>query len=205
MNLDNLAIKYNTDKSSLIHNYAVKYDEIFKGYTDKFDKILEIGVLFGSSLKMWGDYFKNATIIGFDENDKSFLNTDKIKTIIGNQNNKQDLLKLEKFAPFDLVVDDGSHQYKHQILTFESLFGLIKPNGFYIVEDICTSYWDEYKKTSFTSMDYFKNLIDDVNFNGIRLGDLNDRKESLLTTLYKQKFNIEYIQFFNSIIIIRKK
>ena len=44
---------------------------------------------------------------------------------------------------FDLIVDDGSHDVGHQQLTFGKLFRLLKPNGIYIIEDMCTSYFKE--------------------------------------------------------------
>ena len=43
---------------------------------------------------------------------------------------------------FDVIIDDGSHVPDHQILTFNKLFGSLKPGGLYIFEDIETSYWN---------------------------------------------------------------
>ena len=50
MTLDELAIKYKTDKSSLLHNYTEKYDRHFSHLREKDIKVLEIGIQDGFSL-----------------------------------------------------------------------------------------------------------------------------------------------------------
>ena len=64
--LDELALKYGTDKGSQYHNYCNKYDKILFPLREKFTNILEIGVANGSSVRMWEEYFPNATIHGVD-------------------------------------------------------------------------------------------------------------------------------------------
>ena len=65
MKLQNLGIKTNTDKAQF------GYLDIYENYLDKFLSnerlnLLEIGILGGSSLKMWREYFPKATILGAD-------------------------------------------------------------------------------------------------------------------------------------------
>lgn len=44
--------------------------------------------------------------------------------------------------PIPLINDDGSHVPEHQLLTFNVFFSdVLQPGGFYILEDIETSYW----------------------------------------------------------------
>ena len=71
-----LGKKYDTDKSSQrnnvtnhrhCHPYTLFYDDIFKNNRDKKLKIAELGILDGSSLLMWKDYFANSEIYGFDK------------------------------------------------------------------------------------------------------------------------------------------
>jgi hypothetical protein len=52
--LDRIAKKYGTDKSSDIHNYCEKYIKFKK---EERLNILEIGVSEGKSVKMWSEYF----------------------------------------------------------------------------------------------------------------------------------------------------
>lgn len=37
---------------------------------------------------------------------------------------------------FDLIIDDGSHQVEHQILTANTFMPLLGPRGIYVIEDI---------------------------------------------------------------------
>lgn len=63
MTLDELSVKYGTDKGSLKHNYMPFYE---KHLPKNPKKILEIGVLKGASLAMWSEYFPEAIIHGLD-------------------------------------------------------------------------------------------------------------------------------------------
>jgi hypothetical protein len=44
-------------------------------------------------------------------------------------------------GPFDVVIDDGSHVSAHQITSFYFLFNHLRAGGFYVIEDIQTSFW----------------------------------------------------------------
>lgn len=45
-------------------------------------------------------------------------------------------------SPVRLVIDDGSHLPRHQLSSFSMIFEeVLEPGGFYIIEDIETSYW----------------------------------------------------------------
>jgi hypothetical protein len=45
----------------------------------------------------------------------------------------------------DVVIDDGSHVGQHQRASFESLFPVVSPGGWYVIEDLSTSYWTNYQ------------------------------------------------------------
>jgi FkbM family methyltransferase len=45
-------------------------------------------------------------------------------------------IQQERLAKIDLIVDDGSHNPVHQVLTIKMLFPLLGPKGIYICEDI---------------------------------------------------------------------
>lgn len=215
--LDKLGIIRGTDKSSLIHNYCVKYDKYlpFKR-TDEL-KILEIGILNGESLRMWSDYFMFSEIIGIDIDSECKIHEEgRIKVEIGSQFDESFLNEVgNKYEMFDMILDDGSHMNNHVIFSFENLFKYVKPGGLYIVEDTETSYWNEYGggfRKEGTIIEYFKKLIDDINFRGIMNLDFhapNARREDKLIE-YSNKIqpdcitNIESINFLNGIIIITK-
>jgi hypothetical protein len=54
----------------------------------------------------------------------------------------EDLAELcRQEAPFDIIIDDGSHLSAHQIATFEHLYGALREGGVYVVEDVQTPFW----------------------------------------------------------------
>jgi len=164
--LNELAIKYNTDKSSSWHNFCDEYEFFLNGYRDKSINLLEIGVAHGGSSRMWLDYFShpNTTVYGVDINNINVGITDsRYKFVCGDQT---DVNVYSGISDLDIVIDDGSHMCTHQRLTFEMLFSKLKSNGIYIVEDVCTSYWN-YMGDDFNFLEYTKRYIDTVNYNGI--------------------------------------
>ena len=215
--LDLIGKRYGTDKTSECHNYCVKYEKYLPMKRYEKLNVLEVGVLNGKSLKMWKDYFYNSNIIGIDINpDCGVYVEDRISIEIGSQTDIEFLSKVsEKHGPFDLIVDDGSHMNSDVITTFDFMFDKIKSNGVYVVEDSCTSYWEEYDGGNHfdTTMNYFRRLVDDVNFFGImndKYGLYHARNEQLLDQSVKQKkikcrTDIESICFLNSIILITKR
>ena len=216
--LDRLAKAYGTDKSSEIHNYCVKYEKYlpFKRYDEI--NILEIGVLDGKSLLTWKEYFYRANILGIDINpDCKKYEEPRISVEIGSQDDGNFLSRTwQKYGPFDMILDDGSHMNEHVIYSFEHLWGSVKSGGVYIVEDCGTSYWSDwnggYLKQS-SMIEYFKRLVDDVNFRGLQnfnTPNVHARREDWLTDLSKQTqpgcvTDIESINFLNGIIIITKR
>ena len=138
-----------TDKGDLLpsgNRYANFYENWFSKLKNLATNICEIGVESGGSLKSYYDYFQNAQIFGLDINDKSLYNNDRIKTFILDQSKSQDLDSFFNYCKsnniqFDFILDDGSHDVEHQQLTFGKLFDLIKPQGFYIIEDLGSSYF----------------------------------------------------------------
>lgn len=129
MTLDELAIKYNSDKSSLSHNYMPFYEQTLPKNPKK---ILEIGVLKGSSIRMWKEYFPDAEIHGLDLFEENPV--PDIDGVVWHKGNQADHLLLEQLRKedFDIIIDDGSHLSRHQMMTF---FGLFNGKHYYI-EDI---------------------------------------------------------------------
>jgi hypothetical protein len=62
--LSDLARKFQTDK--VTHGYTEVYETLFAPIRSRVRKVLEIGVYFGSSIRMWQEFFPNAKIIGLD-------------------------------------------------------------------------------------------------------------------------------------------
>lgn len=213
MELNNLCLKFGTDKSNLLHNYSERYENYFSPIKKKELKILEIGVQNGYSLKTWEEYFENSLIYGIDLKDCSHINSDRIKTIVCNQTDLQKLESINsQYGPFDIIIDDGSHFSRDMKKTFDFLFPLLKENGLYVVEDLHCCYWDNFSPNDTEFMDRLKQLLDITNSNG-KCG-LAEIKNIESDSFYQQnklgkldwwESNIEYIHLYRSIVFIKKR
>lgn len=137
--LDALGHRHGTDKASgpHQHDYLHWYERFLHPLRDKKLIIMEMGIGSGGSLKMWRDYFIRAKIVGFDTGDKKEYNGERIETMIGDQNSEQDINQLiERYGPFDVVVDDAGHDPNCQVKCFQMILPHVNPGGYYILEDI---------------------------------------------------------------------
>jgi len=132
--------EYKTDK----YQYAHVYKPLFADICDDKIKLLEIGVSEKGSLYMWRDYFKNGNIYGIDVADVG--GGDGVNIF---QCDQSDVPKLKKtltpYAPFDIIIDDASHEGRLSKISFDYLFfNMLKPGGMYIIEDWGTGYWEKW-------------------------------------------------------------
>jgi len=130
--LNEIGLKYQTDKSTITHCYLDTYEKYFYLWKDKEFTMIEIGVAAGNSIKMWREYFNNGKIYGID-NDPNCAGTG---IFIGNQNDNGflDTVLAETGTP-DIIIDDGSHYAPYTISTFRHLFRKVKSGGLYVIED----------------------------------------------------------------------
>jgi demethylmacrocin O-methyltransferase len=143
LRLASLLRLFGSDKQSVgQHSYGATYHELLLKWRYRKVKLREVGILNGESLLAWRAFFPFGTIIGCDIEPKKQFSVGKIKTYLVDQSSRSDLESLsEKEGPFDVIVDDGSHQNDHQILTFYKLFWTLRDGGIYIIEDVQTSFW----------------------------------------------------------------
>lgn len=209
MNLDTLALEARTDKASDGHNYTPIYENYLRMLRLTGFTMLELGIggyqypeRGGESLRLWYNYFPNAKIVGVDCYEKTGMAKDRIFVEQGSQDDPAFLNHVnEKHGPFDLIIDDASHVNKLTIRSFEILFPLLKPGGFYFVEDVHTSFWFmEYggdpdpTSCTQTTLKYFQKLT-------VQLF------EETLLPQHRNEFCgiIEYIHFYQNLVIIKKK
>lgn len=151
-----------------VHYFDI-YDKHFASFRGREVTVLEFGVSHGGSLQMWKEYFgKRAKIIGVDVLPEcKKLEEDRVEIFIGDQEDRTFLKSLMgSIGPVDLVIDDGGHEMKQQINTFEEVFPYVNEGGVYLAEDLHTSYWDShgggYKRDG-TFVEYLKDIVDDLN------------------------------------------
>jgi hypothetical protein len=134
--LEELGAKYIPSKRN--HNYLAYYWMHFRDIRLDVRSILEIGVETDRSIRMWEEFFPNATIYGvdIDPNCRQFEG-DRRRILIGDQGNSEFLRQViqEPRWAFDIIIDDGSHRVDHQLKTFEVLFPAMSDHGIYVIED----------------------------------------------------------------------
>jgi hypothetical protein len=138
--LDDIALKYGTDKSSEGHNYTPLYE---KHLPEKVGKFLEIGVWEGAGIRMFREWYNeqgmfyalDRFIDGYGLITVSQLQAYGINAFIGSQD---DLWFLETIKEqFSVISEDCSHHWDSQINTFKMMFvNNIEPGGLYVCEDI---------------------------------------------------------------------
>jgi cephalosporin hydroxylase len=174
--LTKLAVHFGTDKWGA-HRYTQHYQRHLEHLRHKPVKMLEIGIggysragQGGASLRMWKHFFPQGQIVGLDLQDKSFVEEPRIKAYRGDQTDPELLRRIvDESGPFDVIIDDGSHQPAHIIASFGILFPLLADDGIYVVEDTQTSYWPEWGgsediKDEATSMAFLKRMTDGLNY-----------------------------------------
>ncbi|MDC6466086.1 hypothetical protein PQZ36_00820 [Flavobacteriaceae bacterium] len=182
-------------------NYFNIYEFYFNKFINKKPRVLEIGIQYGGSLRMWEEYFNNAKIFGIDINpDCKKLEKENIDIQIGSQNDKKFLKEYSKYVQnLDIIIDDGGHTMDQQLNTFKELFPILNDGGIYVVEDIESSYLNMYGggfKRRGTFVEFSKNIIDYINAN-------HSDFLTLKPNWYSR--NIEFIHFYNNVVVIKKK
>jgi len=176
--LDEWAVRYGTDKWGGLHWFTPHYQRHFRRLRDRPVRVLEIGIggfqdpnRGGESLRLWKRYFRRGLVYGMDIFPKNGLDEARLTTVLGDQSDAAGLAELaERHGPFDIVIDDGSHQNDHVLTTFSALFPYVRPGGFYVIEDLWTTYNANYGGQPGTtggpgtSVGLLKDLLDQVQY-----------------------------------------
>lgn len=159
------------------HNYSEYYSELFFNERKNIKNFLEIGLGTNdvnmlsnmgekgiplASLKAWRDYFENAIIYGADIDKKILKNHERIKTYFVDQTDPKTIELLFKnigISDFDVILDDGLHEYNANICLFENSIKFLSNSGIYIIEDV---YFKDKQKfiNYFNNSDYNYSIVD---------------------------------------------
>jgi hypothetical protein len=168
--LDRIAATHTRHVVNKWKHYFEIYDRHFSRFRNRDIALLEIGAAGGGSLEIRRRYFgPKARIIGIDINPAcTRFETAGTKIFIGNQGERSFLEAVAADAgPFDIVIDDGSHAYDHQLQRTRTLFPHIREDGVYACEDLCTSNWKEQfgggPRQPGTFVESLKEIIDELN------------------------------------------
>ncbi len=224
--------KYQTDKVE--HGFLPYYESILNDIKNEKLNVMEIGVFYGSSIKMWNEYLPNSIIYAVDwwkgiqgngttfENHRLFVEESKyyerVKIIDMNQNDEDDIKKVcENLSnvKFDFIIDDASHVSRDQQITFEHMWSLVKPGGYFIIEDVHTSlygkeYYGVYEDNSNSTLTMLLNYNKIGTLNGFYINNNklieNDIEfVDIICIDNNDKRTYDYNNFRSGTVIIKKK
>lgn len=179
--LAKLCDEHGTDKGELSpdsnpypwasHNYSDFYELIFSSRRNSTESLLECGIGTadtdipsnmgeegnpGASLRTWRDYFSNAEITGIDIDNNVMFSEKRIDTYCVDQTSKDSIEKFldKKGGNFDIIIDDGLHEFNANVSLFKNTIHRLKSDGIYIIEDVSYQNLREYEE-------YFIEYLDD--------------------------------------------
>ena len=164
-----IAARHDTDKGS---SYTRVYHDLLAGVRDQPLRMLEIGVNNGGSLRMWREFLPSATLFAIDVDPRCLAFEQEIPNATIRLVDQADPAQLRDFVAqtggeFDFIIDDGGHTMVQQITSFEVLYPHVVSGGVYVIEDLGTSYWQEYGGRDLgedgTGVALVKRLVDSAN------------------------------------------
>jgi hypothetical protein len=179
-------------------HYFDIYHRHFAKFIGKEVHVLEIGIYSGGSLGMWQSYFgPKCRMYGVDILDACKSHeSESVKVFIGDQSDRDFLRRIKAEVPvIDIVIDDGSHQPPHQIVSLEELLPHVRPGGVYLCEDVYRS--------SNAFHDYVGAMTNQLNDLGPARPGLTDFHDGLVTNPFQRDVNS--VHLYPYITVIEKR
>jgi cephalosporin hydroxylase len=174
MSLEEIVDNSRTDKNTT-HSYLPLYQKLLISKKETAKNILEIGIYSGGSIKLWNDFFTNATVYGLD-----IMNIDNVWEEIKNNekiilhtssdaydNNFFNTNFLNKKILCDFILDDGPHSLESMKQFIKLYSQILTSDGILIIEDVQSWDW----------IDILKNEVPDNLKDFIKIYDLRSNKE----------------------------
>ncbi|MFV8835701.1 glycosyltransferase family 2 protein [Aquisalimonas sp. APHAB1-3] len=168
--------------TTLYHEHQGKVSDKWSGTLDVYEhlfaprrgdvrRLLEIGVQNGGSLELWAKYFDSADLILGCDIDPAcaelVFHDPRIKVVSGDACVSETVRAVDAHSSaFDVIIDDGSHQVADVVRVFGKYFPRLRPGGVYVVEDLHSSYWQDYgggRDAPYSTVSFFKLMVDVLN------------------------------------------
>jgi cephalosporin hydroxylase len=154
MSLEQIADNSRTDKNT-VHSYLPLYEKLLNKKRETATNVLEVGIYHGGSIKLWHDYFVNATVYGLDimsidDVYEGIKNKERITLHTSSDAYNTEFFNtnfLNKNIKFDLLLDDGPHTLQSMIQFIQLYSQLLADDGILIIEDVQSWDWIEILKT----------------------------------------------------------
>ena len=148
MSLIELVDNSRTDKQTA-HSYLPVYEELFQKKKLSAQSILEIGIYYGGSIKLWKDYFTNAKIYAVEIFDLRHVwaelqHDDRIVLYTSTDAYDPQFVKIklaDQRLQFDMILDDGPHTLESMKACIQLYLPLLTDDGILIIEDIQSMDW----------------------------------------------------------------
>ena len=153
MSLEELVDNSRTDKNT-IHSYLPLYQNLLIKKKQTAKNVLEVGICFGGSIKLWSDFFINANVYGLD-----IIHIDNVWEGIKNKDNiilytsknayNEDFFIanfLYKNIKCDFMLDDGPHTLESMKEFIRLYSQIMTDDGILIIEDVQSWDWIEILK-----------------------------------------------------------
>ena len=181
-----------TDKGTQ-HTYLGVYEYLFYKKKQTASAVIEVGIgcFFeknGGSIKLWHDFFDNATIYGVDILPKErviddLLNNPRVVLHCESNAYSQDFVDknfISKNIKADIIIDDGAHTYESMSAYINLYLPLLKDDGILVIEDVQDISWIEGLKKCIP--EYLKGCIEVVD-----LRHMKNRYDDILFVVNKSK------------------
>ena len=136
--------------------------------------VLEVGICYGGSIKLWSDFFINANVYGLDIMHinnvwEGIKNNEKIILYTSTDAYNNDFFIthfLNKNIKFDFMLDDGPHTLESMKLFIKLYSQIMTDDGILIIEDVQSWDW----------IDILKNEVPENLRQFIKVYDLRQNK-----------------------------
>lgn len=128
-----------------VHSYIEVYEQLLAPFRETAQHVLEIGALAGHSIRMWEHYFVRAAVHGVDISTRPVGGRFDLEPMIAEGTHHIhifDATVAEQVEAhfqgimFEVIIDDASHVFEHQMAMYANLRTHLSPGGIYIIEDI---------------------------------------------------------------------
>jgi cephalosporin hydroxylase len=173
MSLEEIVDNAKTDKNTR-HSYLPLYQNLLISKKETAKNVLEVGIYYGGSIKLWSDFFTKANVYGLD-----IINIDAVWE--GIKNNERIILHtstdaydndffithfLNKNIKFDFMLDDGPHSLESMKQFIKLYSQIMTDDGILIIEDVQSWDW----------IDTLKNEVPENLKQFIKIYDLRQNK-----------------------------
>ena len=152
-----------TGDKGTVHSYIEVYEEIFAHYRHATTNFLEIGVLAGSSMRMWTEYFDTSKVYGIDIDERPLNGMFDLRPMLAegfdikffDASLPNEVEKHFAGVVFDVIIDDASHAIQHQMDNYKNFKSHLSKGGIYVVEDVADI---DAHRSMFENLDPTKNV-----------------------------------------------